>query len=132
MDPRIQIRIHTQMDHESATPPLVRGMDPRIQIRIHTQMDHGSATPPLVRGMDPRIQIRIHTKIMSRIRNTACLPHDDVAHLLEAGNDQTSVVVVEARSALLPTILQVAEVEEMHVCRLLEKEAVALKHLCFD
>jgi hypothetical protein len=61
-----------------------------------------------------------------------CLPHDDVAHLLEAGNDQGSVVVVEARSALLPTILQVAEVEEMHFCRRLLKEAVALKHLCFD
>ncbi len=93
--------------------------------------------------MDPRI--RIHTKIMARIRNTGqrhgsadpdphqnnvkdpqhCLPHDDVAHLLEAGNDQIAVVVIEARSALLPTILQVAEVEEMHVCRRLEL-------LCFD
>jgi hypothetical protein len=77
------------------------------------------------RGMDPRI--RIH---MSWIRNTACLPHDDVAHFLEAGNDQASIVLVEARSALLSTILQVAKVEEMHFCRLLE--AVALKHLCFD
>jgi hypothetical protein len=76
--------------------------------------------------MDPRI--RIHTKIMSWIRNTACLPHDDVAHLLEAGNDQAAVVVVEARSALLSAILQVAEVEEMHFCL----EVAALKHLCFD
>jgi hypothetical protein len=65
------------------------------------------------------------------IRNTACLPHDDVAHLLEAGNDQASVVVVEARSAVLPAILQVAEIEEMHFCRRLEAVAV-LKHLCFD
>ncbi len=69
--------------------------------------------------------------MMSWIRNTACLPRDDVAHLLEAGNDQASVVVIEARSALLSTILQVAEVEEMHFCRRLE-ETVALKHLCFD
>jgi hypothetical protein len=42
-------------------------------------------------------------------------------------------LTAEARSALLPTILQVAEVEEMYVCRrLLREEAVALKHLCFD
>jgi hypothetical protein len=40
-------------------------------------------------------------------------------------------LTAEARSALLSTILQVAEVEEMYVCRRLEK-AVALKHLCFD
>jgi hypothetical protein len=41
-------------------------------------------------------------------------------------------LTAEARNALLPTILQVAEVEEMYVCpRLLEK-TVALKLLCFD
>jgi hypothetical protein len=40
-------------------------------------------------------------------------------------------LTAEARSALLPAILLVAEVEEMHFCRRLEK-AVALKHLCFD
>jgi hypothetical protein len=41
-------------------------------------------------------------------------------------------LTAEERSALLPTILQVAEVEKMHVCRRLLEETVALKHLCFD
>jgi hypothetical protein len=41
-------------------------------------------------------------------------------------------LTAEARSALLSMILQVAEVEKMHVCRRLLEKAVALKHLCFD
>jgi hypothetical protein len=41
-------------------------------------------------------------------------------------------LTAEARSALLSVILQVAEVEEMHFCRRMLEEAVALKHLCFD
>jgi hypothetical protein len=105
---------HGSADPDPDPDPHQNVMDPDPLVQRHRS---GSGSKPKKCAMDPQ----------------HCLPHDDVAHLLEAGNDQASVVVVEARSALLPTILQVAEVEEMHFCRgRLMKEAVALQHLCFD